>query len=199
MIHSSLIHGVWYALHVKVGRERSVGRILANKGYEEYVPLYGSEKNRYEGKVDGNPLFPGYVFLCFNSHLTGSIVTTPGVIRILGTASGPSCMDQQEIDTVRSIQSSGCHHEPYDFTSVGKLVRIEYGPLRGLKGIVSFLKNHSRLIVSVALLQRSVWVEVDHNWLVPDRSDIPCPRAYCEPGDRNPNCQVPRQNYHDHQ
>jgi hypothetical protein len=45
------------------------------------------------------------------------------------------------------------------------MARIEYGPLRGLTGVVIHIKSEIKLVLSVTLLQRSVAVEVDRAWL----------------------------------
>jgi hypothetical protein len=48
-------------------------------------------------------------------------------------------------------------------------VRIESGPLRGREGILMEFKGTHRLILSVALLQRSVAVEIEAALVKPQR------------------------------
>jgi hypothetical protein len=40
-------------------------------------------------------------------------------------------------------------------------IRVEFGPLRGREGVVVEFKDSERLILSIALLQRSVAVEIE--------------------------------------
>jgi hypothetical protein len=44
---------------------------------------------------------------------------------------------------------------------------VEFGPLAGIEGTIIEVKSKCRLIVSVSLLQRSVFVEIDRDWVVP--------------------------------
>jgi transcription antitermination factor NusG len=62
---------------------------------------------------------------------------------------------------------SGLPSRPWPFLQVGNKVRIEYGPLSGVEGILVGFKAHQRLVLSVTLLQRSVAVQVDEAWIRP--------------------------------
>jgi transcription antitermination factor NusG len=44
---------------------------------------------------------------------------------------------------------------------------IEHGPLAGVEGIVLDTDKKCRLIVSVSMLQRSVAVEIEREWVRP--------------------------------
>ena len=44
-------------------------------------------------------------------------------------------------------------------------MRVNYGSLQGLEGILINFKGNHRVVVSVSLLQRSVAVEVDLAWV----------------------------------
>jgi hypothetical protein len=48
---------------------------------------------------------------------------------------------------------------------VGQRVRIEGGPLFGLEGLLVVIRKSPRLVLSVDLLQRSVLVEIDRDWV----------------------------------
>jgi transcription antitermination factor NusG len=61
--------------------------------------------------------------------------------------------------------ASGLPVGPWPYLRVGERVRIEAGPLRGLEGILTQVKDVWRVVVSVELLQRSVAAEVDRDVL----------------------------------
>jgi len=103
----------------------------------------------------------------YNIGASARIVTTPGVIRILGIPGKPSAVDEDEIMAVRRIASSGLACSPSPYLSIGQRVRIVDGPLAGITGIVGRIRNHQRLIVSVELLRRAVAVEFDAEAVVP--------------------------------
>jgi transcription antitermination factor NusG len=51
--------------------------------------------------------------------------------------------------------------------TVGQLVQIGHGSMKGLIGLVTEVRNQFRLIISVDLLMRSVSVDVDRSWVRP--------------------------------
>lgn len=81
-------------------------------------------------------------------------------------------VDEAEIAALRAIVSSGVTRQPWPFLQVGQRVRVEYGALCGLEGILLDLKGRHRIIVSVTLLQRSVAAEIDSAWVTPIRSSL---------------------------
>jgi transcription antitermination factor NusG len=152
----------WFALQVRARHEKNIGEMLRGKGYDPLLPLYKCRRrwsNRY--KMLELPLFPGYLFCRFDVHNRLPILKTPGVIHVLGIARTPVPIDDAEIDAIRTIVGSGLQSQPWPFLQVGAKVRIEYGALCGLEGILLDFKGRHRLIVSVTLLQRSVAVEID--------------------------------------
>jgi len=62
---------------------------------------------------------------------------------------------------------SGLQLQPWPQLAVGSRVLIEQGPLKGLEGIAVDIKKKYRLFISVPLLQRSVSVEIDREWVRP--------------------------------
>lgn len=92
---------------------------------------------------------------------------TPGVVAIVGIGKCPIPVDDGEIAAIQAAVRSGLPSRPWPFLEIGQRVRVEYGPLCGLEGILVDFKGQHRLVVSVNLLQRSVAVEVDSAWVIP--------------------------------
>ena len=175
----------WYAIRVQSKFENLASVTLHGKGYEEFLPLYRSRR-RWSDRVKelDLPLFPGYLFCRFDVHdRLLPILTTPGVISIIGAGKTPVPIDDEEIGAIRAILCSGLLTQPWPFLRVGSKVYIERGPLAGVEGIITNTDKVYRLIVSVSLLQRSVAVEIDREWArpIPDRMG---PRAVT-PSERN--------------
>jgi transcriptional antiterminator NusG len=135
---------------------------LSGKGYEWFLPRYKCRK-RWSDRVKETelPLFPGYLFCRFNPQDRLPILKTPGVTQIVGYNRIPVAVDENEIEAIRALVSSGVPNFPCAYLDVGSRVRIESGALRGIEGILTDLKGKRRLVLSVTLLQRSVAVEID--------------------------------------
>jgi transcription antitermination factor NusG len=159
----------WYALQVRPRYEKLVSRVLQHKGVEQYLPLY-RVKHRWSDRLSevDLPLFPGYVFCQLDwSRRVLPVLTTPGVLRVLGVGRVPVPLDDSEFEAIRAIMKSGIAPHPWPMPRVGDRVCIEQGPLRGLEGILVASKKQSRLLVSVTLLQRAVAVEIERAWARP--------------------------------
>lgn len=161
----------WFALQVRVRHETSVAQHLHGRGYEWFLPLYKCRK-RWSDRVKEVeiPLFPGYLFCRFDPQNRFPILTSPGVIQVVGYDRHPVPIDEQEINAIQSLVASGIPSQPCPFLTIGDKARIESGPLRGLEGILVGFKGKHRLVLSVTLLQRSVAVEMDSAFVTALRS-----------------------------
>jgi transcription antitermination factor NusG len=139
---------------------------LQSKGYEQYLPVY-RRRQRWSDRIveTDRPLFPGYVFCRFDARKRLPIVSTPGVVSVVGFGSEPAPISDSEIEAVRAILRSGLAAEPCPFLREGQRIRVRRGSLEGLEGILLKKKSDWRIVVSVAMLQRSVAVEIDREWI----------------------------------
>jgi len=152
----------WYVLYVKPRHEKCIAAILKGKGYEELLPLYA---RRTRSRISELPLFPGYVFCRFDPSYRLPVLTVPGVFSIVGSASNPTPVQETEIEALQRVIHHGWPREPWPALPSGAIVTVSRGPMQGIQGIVMKHKNVTRVIISVTLLQRSIAVEVDREWL----------------------------------
>jgi transcription antitermination factor NusG len=94
------------------------------------------------------------------------VLMSTGVVGIVGIGKMPEPIEEREIAAIRAVLHSGLAALPWPFVHPGDSVRVECGPLRGVQGVVVSVNDHQRLVVSVALLQRSISVELDPAWVV---------------------------------
>jgi transcription antitermination factor NusG len=158
----------WYAVRVKSRQEHVVGMSLAGKGFERFLPLFRSVR-RWSDRVKelDLPLFQGYVFARFDFERRLPILQTPGVVHVVGFGSQATPIPEDEIAAIQAVVGSGLPASPWPFLEAGRRVRVERGPLEGTEGILVSIKNRDRIVVSISLLQRSVSVEIDRNWIRP--------------------------------
>ena len=151
----------WFALAVKPRFDKAVARALEAKGYETLLPLY--KKQGARSKVSELPLFPGYVCCRFDVQIRLPILTTPGVIQVLGAGNIPVPLSHVEIASLQTAIRAQIPVQPFPFVGAGQRVRINRGFLAGVEGIVISCKHRLRLVLSVTLLQRSVLLEIDRD------------------------------------
>ena len=162
----------WYAVTVKPRHEKSAALGLASQGFEPLSPTYRA-KRRWSDRIKDVdfPLFAGYVFCRFSSEERVHVLMTAGVTSIVGFGRTPAAVDEGEIDSLRTIASSGLPARPWPYLRAGQRVRVEEGCLQGLTGTLLRERDLWRVVVNVELLQRSVAVEVDRSAIraVPER------------------------------
>lgn len=168
----------WFALRVRSNYERVAAMHLRDRGIEEFSPTYKTERRWSDRKKQIDAfLFPGYVFCRLNPNDRLPVLTIPGAVGLVGFGKGPTQIPQNEIESIRRMIGSGLLVAPWPFLSAGQTVLIERGPLAGVEGILKEVKKLFRLVVSVHLLQRSVSVEIERNWVRPVSSARTAPAA----------------------
>jgi len=181
----------WFAIRVRSRYENIVASLLGGKGFESFLPTYRCRRQWSDRiKELELPLFPGYLFCRFDLQDRLSVVKTPGLISIVGIAMNPVPVDEVEMAALRTLVNSGISPRPWPYIRVGQRVRIEFGGLRGLEGILQNFKGRYRVVVSVSLLQRSVAAEIDSAWVVPVQPYLPSPAAEGGPAVTNHNCRA---------
>jgi len=156
----------WYALRVRSRHEHAVAKHLGSRGYESLLPTY-KKRRRWSDRFKEIelPLFAGYVFCQFDTLNRLPVLTIPGVVHVVGVGKNPVPIDESEITAIQTSIKSGLPRQPWPFLQVGDRVRIEHGPLGGVEGILLRFGGHHSLVVSVSLLQRSVAVQINEDWV----------------------------------
>ncbi len=165
-MHLGGLSGSWIAIQARPRLEPLAASGLRERGYEVLLPC-SSASNKV--------LFPGYLFCRFDASVRVPIVTAPGVIRIVGYGPEPVSVSEWEIDAIRAVAASGLPAKAHPFPRIGQWVMVCQGPLQGAVGRVEGSGRKKPFVVSVALLQRAVSVEVDESWL----------ESIAAPGDTN--------------
>jgi transcription antitermination factor NusG len=165
-MHSPTPEFPWFALVVRSRWEKTAASSLTSKGYDSLLPVF-KERRRWSDRWKDLelPLFPGYVFCRFDPCHRLPVLTTPGVLSVVGIGKALCPVDTEEIAAIQLLARSGCSARPWPFLEIGQFVRVSQGPLCGLTGIVLQVKSETKLILSISLLRRSVAAEVDRSWI----------------------------------
>ncbi len=158
----------WHALHVRSRCEKAVEERLSARSLDAFLPLYASRRkwaDRY--KTVPMPLFPGYVFCRLPPAQWSLAVATDGVIDFVRFGMRPEPINAAEIEAIQRAVSSSQAMEPYDGLLNGDEVTLTTGPLRGLTGKIQTVRGNLRMVLSMELLNRSVLVEIERDWIAP--------------------------------
>lgn len=158
----------WYAVHTRSRHEKSASEQLLSREIETFLPLYRATHRWRNGDHDVRiPLFPGYTFvrIAISDHLR--VLKVTGVVRLVGFDGTPAPLEDQEIEGLRRALTSGVKAAPHPYLTVGRRVRITAGPLVGHEGILVRKKGVLRVVISIALIQRSILVDLDARELEP--------------------------------
>lgn len=156
----------WYAVWTHSHCERLVSDHLAARGFEAFLPEMRTwSKRAGKKRLMQVPMFPGYLFVrhAIDKHSYVEMLKVRGLVRVLeGGWSKLTPIPDDEIAAIQRIAGADVPVLPHASLVQGARVRVTDGPLTGLEGVfVQDKPAKGRLIASVALLGRSVAVEVD--------------------------------------
>jgi len=156
----------WRVLWTRSNCEQLVYDQLAVKGFDLFLPTAETWSRRRGIRVRGRvPLFRGYLFLrhAVDKQEYLEICKARGLVRVLGERWDQlETVPDSEIGAIQKLVRSDLPIFPYPYFREGQRVRITQGPLADMEGIlVRGNPNKGLLVVSVALLQRSVAVHLD--------------------------------------
>ena len=152
----------WYAVYTRHQHEKSAAQFLTRKGYQVLLPLYRTESRWSDRKqVVLLPLFPSYLFVQADLEHRVDVLHAPGVCWFVGNAGTPSEIYQEDLETIRRLAKGAVSLRPHPYLECGSDVRITWGPLAGLRGVLVRVKNGHRVVISVEILRKSTAVEVE--------------------------------------
>ncbi|MBI1745033.1 MAG: UpxY family transcription antiterminator [Acidobacteria bacterium] len=152
----------WYAVYTQSRHEKKVAALLAEKEAVCFLPLcrvLSRWKDRR--KIVDLPLFPGYVFVNLPLHDKLKVLTTQGVVSLVGFQNRPDPIPDEQIQAIMVLMDEKLSCDPYPYLTEGKRVEIKHGPLKGLRGILLRKKDKYTFVISIDLIRNSVSLEID--------------------------------------
>jgi transcription antitermination factor NusG len=146
--------------------EKRVAQHLVVRSVEHYLPLY-TERVKWTDRtvVAERPLFSGYVFARFSPQSRISVISTPGVLHLLGDEERNMVCDE-ELAKIRHALASGLPLRPHSGMSVGTRVRVRDGVFAGVEGVVTELRKQCRVIITLAAVRQCFSLETGIDELV---------------------------------
>lgn len=151
----------WHVLFVIANHEKKVSEHLSVRSVEHYLPLY-TERSRWSDRwvMVERPLFVGYVFVRYSSQIRLNMISTPGVVRLLGDSTNDT-VGCDEIERIREGLASGCLLRPHFDLPVGTPVRVRRGVFEGTEGVVAELRQRCKVVMTLSCITQSFSLELD--------------------------------------
>ena len=108
---------------------------------------------------------PGYLFVRFHPSQRLQIGAIAGVHSIVGFAAQPSAVDEEELEALMRVSETRLPVGPAPYPAMGRPCRLIAGPLEGVRGVLMGVREKPIVVMSLSLLQRSIAVEVDAEWV----------------------------------
>jgi transcription antitermination factor NusG len=158
----------WYAVFTLPQNEKSAVKQLALRGIEAFLPTYETVrvwKNRQRVRTV-LPLFPTYLFVHIDCRQRGRVLSSPGVLHIVGNSREQIPVPDAEIELLRS-GVRGRNLEPYHELLMGSKVRIKSGSMEGVEGVLVRKGNGLRFVLALKMINQYAAIEVDAEDLEP--------------------------------
>ena len=150
----------WHVLHVAANHEKRIVQHLNIRAVEHYLPLY-TERSRWTDRTVqlDRPLFAGYVFVRFSSRQKLSVISIPGVLNVLG-GNGCDTVSPEELDRIRLALTDDYPLRPHSWLAVGMHVRVRGGVFDGVRGLVTEMRGHCKVVIALSAVQQCFSLEM---------------------------------------
>jgi len=158
----------WWVAHLKSRQEKVLARYLRDHKVPFYLPQM-EKRARRAGRtfVSYLPLFSGYVFFRGDRQERLQALKSNVVVNVLEP------QDQAEIAAelrqLHHLQLTDARLVPHPFVGPGDRVLITEGAFEGYRGVVLKERGVTRLIVSVSFIRQSVALDIDREFIRPQR------------------------------
>jgi transcription antitermination factor NusG len=151
----------WRVLFVSSNREKRVSQHLTLRSVDHYLPLYEEQSQWTDRTVTlQRPLFPGYIFVRFAPEQKLSMLSVPGVIRLLETERTGFVADS-EVGRIREALNQKHVMRPHPGVLAGTKVRIRHGLFAGAEGVVCPAGQGCNVVLSIPSFGQSFSLKVD--------------------------------------
>lgn len=153
----------WWIAKVKPRQEKQLAMDLRERNVEYFLPLITKNTPRpgtNSARLFTIPLFPGYI--CFAQNTPKDIFCTGRVVNLMEVRNQGRFI--RECDQILRVINGQVPIAPLEEYVAGMPVAVEFGPLKGLEGIIAEVRGNSRLVLSVEGLGRAC-VTIDNNWV----------------------------------
>jgi transcription antitermination factor NusG len=150
----------WFVAHTRPRQEKALARYLFARKIAYFAPQYTRPQTPDRRAPKSRlPLFAGYLFIKTDDAGRAEALQSNRIAAPLDVADQARLID--DLRRVRRLVDTQLPLYPEERLQPGKPVRIVYGPLAGLEGLIAGRSGTHRFIVAVDFIQQGVSVQVD--------------------------------------
>lgn len=153
----------WFAVWTRSRQEKVAAAMLETLGVQHFLPLKSEVRQWSDRKQTVNvPLFSGYLFVRMNPTKDSrlQVLRAPGIAGFVGNNIGPLPIPEQQIEDIRMVLTRRVECKVLPLLEEGDRVRVVRGVLTGVEGRIVHCNSTSRLLISVAIIHKSLSVSV---------------------------------------
>jgi len=165
MILDNAVSG-WHVIRTRSRHEKIVEKYLELNGFPVYLPKLNKHRmNQVSRPPVEWPLFPGYIFVKPRPGQLHALNFIPGTCGLLIYRNKPGILQDKELEAIRKLVTTSIDIDTHTRMVPGDRVRVAFGPLTGVEGVLICLRNHHRLAINTNLLGRAISVEIDREYV----------------------------------
>ncbi|NAW70343.1 transcription/translation regulatory transformer protein RfaH [Vibrio sp. V27_P1S3P104] len=159
----------WYLVYCKRGEQTRAKAHLENQGVECYYPQIKVEKIiRNKRKIVIEPLFPSYVFVCFDYEQGPTFTTvrsTRGVVDFIRFGPEPKALPNELVHELKQLDHLAKEYCKQEMPSAGQAIEVKSGQFCGMKALYQEPDGDTRSIMLVKMINQPVMMSIDNKHL----------------------------------
>ena len=161
----------WYLVQIKPNSHKIAARNLERQGFAIFMPQVEQTKRKRGKFLNGfAPLFPGYMFVSFNSNEHGwtSIKSTYGVSKLVSFGKGPTPVPNELIENLKLRCSNDQVLLPPEAFKPGDVVEFISGPFAEFIATIEKIAPDQRVWVLMDIMggKKQIQTKTDNLRLV---------------------------------
>ncbi|MFW5932287.1 MAG: transcription termination/antitermination NusG family protein [Desulfohalobiaceae bacterium] len=156
----------WWVGKTRSRQEKALAWDLRSLQIPYVLPLVTqTQKSRNRVRTSLVPLFSGYIFFQGTGLERHQALRTGRLAQVLEVRDQAGLLSQ--LNSLAKAVDLGAELQLCDMVRQGSRVRIAFGPLAGLEGIVVRYKNQTKLVLNVQAIAQAAAVEVSLDQVQP--------------------------------
>jgi transcription antitermination factor NusG len=151
----------WWVFATRARAEKKLLNRLQHTETPHYCPLLEKRYRSPSGRIRTSylPAFTGYVFALATDDQRYQALTTKYIVR----NDAVTLVDdfERELKQIQYALQSGVRLVPEAMIEPGQRVEVRSGPFKGYEGVVIRRNGQTRLLISIAFLEKGVSMEID--------------------------------------